>query len=101
VVVDRMEYPLLEPAGVREQLFDAFDACSVHVKSDRLPKQARDKHSGRLTVRGAVCSLGERGMPAGSRWDPLRGVIEYKGWSWGYLSAQLNDRITLTVLHSI
>ena len=89
VVVDRIEYPLLEPAGVREQL---FDACSFHVKSDRLPRRARAKHSGRLTVRCAFCFLGERGMPAGSRWDPLRGVIEYKGWSWGYVFF----RVTLT-----
>ena len=41
VIVDKIEYPLLEPAG-------------------------------------------ERGMPAGSRWDPLRGVVKYKGWSWGH-----------------
>jgi hypothetical protein len=26
---------------------------------------------------------GERGMPAGSRWDPALGLVRYKGWNWG------------------
>ena len=23
-------------------------------------------------------------MPPGSRWDPMLGVVEYVGWSWGH-----------------